>query len=267
VAPDTVVVTINGKKFTAQEIQKIVAGVPPAAQRAYQSNPKQFLREHAWYQHLEALANKQGLAEQSPYKEILAFQRMTTLVQAAHNQALSDVQVSAEEQKAWYDKNPDRYREVKAKMIYIPFSASVVGAASSDKVLDEAAAKAKAEAILAKAKAGADFVTLVKENSEDSGSVAQNGDIGAVRSTTTHVPETMRTAVLNLKAGELSSPIRHENGYYIFRADSAGVLPYDQVKDEIYKELKDVGFKQWQKKTQAESSVQFENEQFFSSNK
>ena len=57
--------------------------------------------------------------------------------------------------------------------------------------------------------------------------------------------------------------MRHQNGYYIFRAESAGVLPYEKVKDEIYKELKDVGFNEWKEKTKAQSSVQFENEAFF----
>jgi hypothetical protein len=77
----------------------------------------------------------------------------------------------------------------------------------------------------------------VKENSEDPGSVAQNGDIGVgIRSTTTHIPEPMRNAI-----------------------------PYEKVRDEIYKELKQAGFRQWQQKTQSESAVQFANEEFFRS--
>ena len=60
--------------------------------------------------------------------------------------------------------------------------------------------------------------------------------------------------VLALKAGQVSEPFRHQNGYYVFRAESAGVLPFEKVKDEIYKELKDVGFAEWKEKTKAESS-------------
>ena len=116
------------------------------------------------------------------------------------------------------------------------------------------------------ARGGVDFVKLVKEFSQDKASAGQNGDIGMpVRKTTTQIPETMRNAVLALKAGQVSDPVRHENGYYIFRAESAGVLPYEKVKDEIYKELKDVGFNRWKEKTKAQSSVQFDNEAFFQS--
>ena len=46
----------------------------------------------------------------------------------------------------------------------------------------------------------------------------------------------------------MSEPLRHQNGYYVIRVESAGVLPYDKVKDEIYKELKDVGSTSGKKK-------------------
>jgi parvulin-like peptidyl-prolyl isomerase len=87
----------------------------------------------------------------------------------------------------------------------------------------------------------------------------------AIRSTTQQIPEAMRNAILMLKAGQVSEPLRHQNGYYVFRAESAGVLPFEKVKDEIYVELKEVGFAQWKDKTKAESSVQFTNEAFFRS--
>src|SRR5262245_11639340 len=81
VPAETVVATVNGRKLTAADVQKMVAGVPPQAQEAYRRDPKQFLREYAWYMHLQALADKNKLDQQSPYKEILEFQRLLTLVQ------------------------------------------------------------------------------------------------------------------------------------------------------------------------------------------
>ena len=253
--PDTVVATVNGKKMTADEVRKMVAGIPAQAQQAFTKDPKQFMQEYAWYVNLQATAEKQGLADKSPYKEILAFNRMLTLVQAQWNHEYLQVNVSAEEQKKFYDEHPDRFRETQAKMIYIPFAGGT-----------EDEAKAKAQQVAQQARGGADFVKLVKEFSQDKASAGQNGDIGMpIRATTTQIPETMRNAILALKAGQVSDPVRHENGYYIFRAESAGVLPYEKVKDDIYKELKDVGFNRWKEKTKAQSSVQFDNEAFFQS--
>jgi len=256
VEPNAVVATVNGRKMTADEVRKMVAGIPAQAQQAFTKDPKQFMQEYAWYVNLQASAEKLGLAERSPYKEILAFNRMLTLVQASWNHEYLQVVVTPEQQKKFYDEHADRYRETQAKLIYIPFSNDA----------GESEAKAKAEKVVQQARGGVDFVQLVKEHSQDNASKAQNGDIGmAIRSSTTQMPEPMRNAILALKAGQVSDPLRHQNGYYVFRAQSAGVLPYEKVKDEIYKELKDVGFNEWKEKTKAQSSVQFENEAFFQS--
>jgi peptidyl-prolyl cis-trans isomerase C len=256
VPPDTVVATVNGRKMTADEIRKMVSGLPAQVQHAFTNDPHQFMKEYAWYQVQQASAIKNGLENQSPWKELLEFQRMMTLVQAEWNDAYLRVEVTPEQQQKYYETNKEKYRETKAKLIYIPFT----DAAS------EAEAKAKAEKVAQQARGGVDFVQLVKEYSQDSASSKQNGDIGmAVRKSTTQIPEPMRNAILALKAGQVSEPLRHQNGYYVFRAESAGVLPYEKVKDEIYKELKDVGFNEWKEKTKAQSSVQFENEAFFKS--
>jgi parvulin-like peptidyl-prolyl isomerase len=234
----------------------MVAGLPAQVQNAFTNDPKQFMKEYAWYQIQQASAVKNKLETQSPWKELLAFQRMMTLVQAEWNDAYLRVEVTPEQQQKYYENNKEKYRETQAKLIYIPFT----DAAS------EADAKAKAQTVAQQARSGADFVKLVKEYSQDSASAGQNGDIGMpVRSSTSQIPEPMRNAILALKAGQVSEPLRHQNGYYVFRAESAGVLPYEKVKDEIYKELKDVGFNEWKEKTKAQSSVQFENEAFFKS--
>jgi parvulin-like peptidyl-prolyl isomerase len=256
VAPDAVVATVNGQKMTADEVRKMVAGLPAQVQNAFTNDPKQFMKEYAWYQIQQASAVKNKLETQSPWKELLAFQRMMTLVQAEWNDAYLRVEVTPEQQQKYYENNKEKYRETRAKLIYIPFTDAV----------SEADAKAKAQTVAQQARSGADFVKLVKEYSQDSASAGQNGDIGMpVRSSTSQIPEPMRNAILALKAGQVSEPLRHQNGYYVFRAESAGVLPYEKVKDEIYKELKDVGFNEWKEKTKAQSSVQFENEAFFKS--
>ena len=256
VAPDAIVATVNGQKMTADEVRKMVAGLPAQVQTAFTNDPKQFMKEYAWYQIQQASAVKNGLEGQSPWKELLAFQRMMTLVQAEWNDAYLRVEVTPEQQQKYYETNKEKYRETQAKLVYIPFT----DAAS------EADAKAKAQKVAQQARGGADFVKLVKEFSQDSASAGQNGDIGMpVRRSTSQIPEPMRNAILALKAGQVSEPLRHQNGYYVFRAESAGVLPYEKVKDEIYKELKDVGFNEWKEKTKAQSSVQFENEAFFKS--
>jgi parvulin-like peptidyl-prolyl isomerase len=256
---------VNGKPVTADEVQKILIGTPAQARLAFQQDPQKFMKEYAWYTHLQSVAEKKGLHNETPYKQLLEFNRMLTLVQAMYNKAALGVVVLREQEEAHYNANKDKYKEVHAKLIYVPFSADASTAPTSGrKVLTEAEAKNKAAKIVAQARSGGDFVKLVKEHSEDAGSVAQNGDIGVgVRSSTTHIPETMRNAILALQAGQISDPVRHDNGYYIFRAESAGVLPFEKVREEIHKELKNAGLRDWERSTQAEATVQLSNEEFF----
>jgi peptidyl-prolyl cis-trans isomerase C len=255
VAPDAVVAVVNGNKITAGEVRKMYGSLPAQMQEAFKKDPQQFMKEYAWYRNIQEAAEKDGLPEKSPYKEVLQFQRMLTMVNAAHNEEYLKVTVRPEDQRKQYDEHPERYRETQAKLVYIPFTAET-----------EADAKAKAQKVAQEARSGADFVKLVKEYSQDAKSAAQDGDMGIpIRPSSRQIPENVRNAILALKPGQVSDPLRLENGYYVFRAESAGVLPYEKVKDEIYKELKDVGFEQWKANTKAQSSVQFENEAFFRS--
>ena len=49
VPPDTIVATVNGQKMTADEVRKMVAGIPAQAPEAFTTDPKQFMKEYAWY--------------------------------------------------------------------------------------------------------------------------------------------------------------------------------------------------------------------------
>jgi parvulin-like peptidyl-prolyl isomerase len=73
----------------------------------------------------------------------------------------------------------------------------------------------------------------------------------------------MKDVLFKMKAGEITEPLRHDNGYYVFRVESAGVLPYESVRDEIYKTIQQARFQQWQAQLRAKTTVQFDNEAFF----
>src|ERR1019366_7188320 len=114
----------------------------------------------------------------------------------------------------------------------------------------EEEAKAKAEKLLAQARAGAEFKTLVKENSDDETSRDKSGDFGTWRGTD-NVPDPMRPVVFGLKQGELGEPVRQAHGYYIFRADEVAFAPLAQVRDSIFQQLKQQHFQEWTQKLDA----------------
>ena len=252
VPPDTVVAVINGKNYTAEEIRNIVAASPvPQAKAMFQRNPTDFLKAQGVLQAYAEIATKAGLEKQSPTKEQLEFYRMYVLSNAALSWERTQIAVSAEEQQAWYKNHPDEFREARVRMIYFPFSDG----------LSEAAAKSKAESVVKEARSGADFVKLAKANAgEDS---ANAGAEFPVRPDSQQPPPEMKKVLMASTAGTVTDPMRHTNGYYIFRVESVEQLPYDKVKDEVYKKLFDARFRAWQSEVQSKATVQIKNDAFF----
>jgi peptidyl-prolyl cis-trans isomerase D len=98
----------------------------------------------------------------------------------------------------------------------------------------DAAAKAKADALLKQIKGGADFAALAKANSDDPGSKEQGGDLGLIQRGVT-VPEFEKTAFA-LQPGQVSDVIKTQFGYHILKVEdkqTAHLKPLDEVKAQI----------------------------------
>ena len=138
--------------------------------------------------------------------------------------AATDAQV-----REFYDKNPDKFQQpesVRASHILI----------RADQNADDATkkkARAEAEAILTKAKGGADFAALAKQHSAD-GSSEQGGDLGFFPKG--QMVPAFDQAVFALKDGEISDIVTTQFGFHIIkRAESkaASTVPFEQVNVRI----------------------------------
>jgi len=83
VTPETVVATVNGRKLTAGDVDRILLGAPPALGENLRRNRKLFVDNYALVSTLAEAAEKDGLAERSPYREQLDWMRRQVLMQAA----------------------------------------------------------------------------------------------------------------------------------------------------------------------------------------
>jgi peptidyl-prolyl cis-trans isomerase C len=124
------------------------------------------------------------------------------------------------------------------------------------KVLTEEEAKAKADKLVAQLRAGADFAKLVQTESDDEASKAKGGDLG-VWKMTDNVPDLLRGAVLGLKEGEVSDPIRQPGGFYIVHADAVTYAPLAEVKDALFDQLKQEKARQWLENLDKSTKVEF----------
>jgi parvulin-like peptidyl-prolyl isomerase len=267
VPPDTVVATVEGKQMTAGEVDKLIAGLPPQIQQNVGRDRRQFIQQWALFKRISAMAEQNKLDQESPYKERLEYMRMQLLLNAQLDQISKEIPVSPEDQKRFYEANQARYKQAKIKVIYVPFTTMASPAPAADpkakKPLTEAEAKAKSEGIAKQIREGADFVKMVKAHSEDTASAAKDGDFGQPISQADGIPEGIKTAIFALKPGEISDPVRQPNGFYVFRLEEMKVQSYDEVKDNIFKELKEAGFKRWFDAQQKQIDVKFQNEAYF----
>lgn len=163
------------------------------------------------------------------------------------------VAVSDAEIADFYSKNQPRFatkEERKASHILITVKKDAPAA-------EKAAAKAKAEALLAQLKkAPGDFARLAKENSQDPGSAELGGDLGVVEKGA--FVKSVEDAIYQLKQGEISGVVPSEYGFHIITVTSlkpATQKPLEQAKDEIAAELK----KQKMSKKYSELAEQFSN--------
>lgn len=99
----------------------------------------------------------------------------------------------------------------------------------------DAAAKAKAESLVAQLRGGADFAVLAKNNSQDPSSAGRGGDMDWVERGAT--VEVFDKAIFSLPLNTVSDPIRSTDfGYHIVKVlgrRPAGIRPFEEVRGEI----------------------------------
>jgi len=176
------------------------------------------------------------------------------------------VSVAPEDVDAWYQKNQAEYRtEESVSLQYVQLDLADVAAAIAvdeaalhtyyDEVAaeryvsaerrrarhilvesgsDDAAARARAETLVERARAGEDFSELAAQNSDDPGSKAQGGDLGWATRESFVAP--FADALFAMEKGEIRGPIKTQFGYHVIVLDDveAGAQrSFEDVRDEL----------------------------------
>lgn len=171
---------------------------------------------------------KNGMTEAEVAKQIRETMAMQKFVET---KVVNDVKVSDQEVKAFYDKNPDKL--TRPERIHIRHI--LVGIAKNATPEDKKKAQAKADELLAKLKAGADFAKLAEESSDDPGSKPRGGDLSWVSRGQMVAPFENAAFALK-KPNEISPVVESQFGFHIIQLvehQDAGMVPFDEVKDKI----------------------------------
>jgi len=256
---ETVICTFDdGVTFTMGEFKRVYGALTPDMQQMALRNRSEWLHEYSLMRKLTKMAEASKLDQESPYKEALTYSRLALLSQAQIMEMNNSATVQPAEIVKDYDIHKEKYKQARVKAIYISFGSSP---SKGKKALTEEEAKAKAAKLVAAARGGADFIKLVKENSEDETSKAKDGDFGTFRMSD-NIPDAIRAAVFALKQGEVSDPVRQPNGFYVFRSEEATYRPLSQVRDEIFMALKTQHFQEVMDRLNNEARVKSVNPAF-----
>jgi peptidyl-prolyl cis-trans isomerase D len=138
--------------------------------------------------------------------------------------------------KTYYDeqkaKTPERFAQPEQRRV-----SHILLTVADPK--DDAAAKAKAEAILKRAQGGEDFAKLAKEFSQDPGSASQGGDLGWSERKVWVAP--FADAAYSMNVDEIRGPVKTQFGYHILKL--AGIQPatvktFEQSRTELETEYR-----------------------------
>jgi peptidyl-prolyl cis-trans isomerase D len=146
------------------------------------------------------------------------------------------IQVTTEELESWYEDREPEYTEpaayrLKHILLSLPQDASA-------QTISEI--RVKAEDVVRMIRDGEiSFEKAVGKYSDDTNSLAKNGDIGFMEENELDRP--VRTTAQELEPDEISDPVPTANGFEIISVTEAReeqLIPFSQVRDDIEKQIK-----------------------------
>jgi len=237
VAPDAVVLTIGDQKITRAQFEVLLTALAQQGRPATSPAARRQVAEQ--YGEMEVLAQeaRKRKVDQTPLvKQMMMVQADSYLARSFANQLTDDVKLSDTDVQAYYSAHKGEYEEAQASHILIRFKGSAVPLKPNQKDLTEEEALAKAQDIRKQLSGGADFATLAKAESDDTGSAAKGGSLG--KFTRGQMVAPFDQAAFSLPVGQLSEPVKTQFGYHIIKVDSRTNKTLEEAKAEIEKQMK-----------------------------
>lgn len=227
-----VLASVDGENVTDADIQALLSQAMPGANVA--SLPadikKRVIDDIIGRKLLLKEAKASGIEKDPEYTKALNLAKDNIAGELYFKKIFDTIKVSDAEIKSFYDQNKDRFNQpaaVKAKHILVEKESEAKDIINQLKNLkgDELSKK---------------FSELAAAKSIDKGSAAQGGELGWFGQSAMVKP--FADAAFSMKKGEISkSPVKSNFGYHvIFKEDAkpAGVVPLNEVKDQIENNLK-----------------------------
>ena len=215
-----ILATVAGANITDADVDAFIATLP-GQQQAYASNPQfrkqcldQVIAIHLFAKYGEEIK----LEETAEFQEIMEKAMRDIYAQLAMKKALSDVEVTEEEARAFYAENPQHFRKsesVSAKHIL---------------VADEDACKA----VLASIENGEKTFEDAAKECSTCPSGAKGGDLGSFGKG--QMVKEFEDAAFSAEIGAVVGPVKTQFGYHLIKVEAkseASVSPFEEVAEQI----------------------------------
>jgi peptidyl-prolyl cis-trans isomerase C len=232
-ATDPVIIAAGTIAVRKSEFEAAIQTLPAEYQQyASGTGKRQFAEEYLRMKMLAAEGMKNGVDKDPEVIRQLDLMRENLVANAQIQRLEKGITVTDEDLKKVYDADKSKYEQVQARHILIAFKGSPAAQAGKPELTEEQA-KAKADDLRKKLVSGAKFEDLAKAESDDTGSGANGGDLGAFGHGQM-VPE-FEKAAFAAKAGEVTEVIRTQYGYHVIKVTEHGSTPFEQVKATLEK--------------------------------
>jgi peptidyl-prolyl cis-trans isomerase SurA len=175
---------------------------------------------------LQKAAEEQGVSFED-FKANIRNQIITQ--QVMRDEVGRHINITPGEAQRYFEEHKQDYAQPESAQ----FSEILVSTGDNPDDAQVAAARAKADDVEAKLKAGNDFAQLARTSSEGQ-TAGEGGDMGQVKRGA--LAKVLEDAIFGLKAGQFTEPIRTRQGFVIFKVTQhtpGGVPAYKDVEDQV----------------------------------
>jgi len=218
-----VLAIVNGTEITEQSLKEIAMRYPADRQRYLlsEAGKKQLLEQVISFELIGNYAVDNGMENDDEYLALLQRAKKEIITQVAINKILSEVTLTEEEVKKYYEANQEMFKSeesARAKHILVD-------------------SLEKAEEVKGVIESGMTFEEAASLYSSCP-SKAQGGDLGSF-TRGRMVPE-FEKAAFELEVGVVSEPVQTQFGYHLIKVEErevGSIRPFEEVKNTISNEL------------------------------
>ena len=222
VGGEHVVMRVNGEPVTEREFNSFIEQAPEEM-RAFYASPagrESLANELVKLKALEQEGRRLGVDKDPEVANRLALTRSNIIAGATLRKIVPTPTQARIKQE--YEKEKKNFETVDLRHIVVAYEGSRFTPRSGAKALSNEEAMKKAHGLVRRLRAGADFATVAKEQSDDLNTANSGGQLGPV--TPGGLPENLDRVAMKLKDGEVSDPVVSEFGIHIFKAGAHTTL-------------------------------------------